>query len=186
MAFERREASHEIEEDVSDAKDDGNEEHGAVSAPAHGLLVPKSCQHAEEGDEDTNRTQNGLPVASHAAAAHHAVANAVEGVDVNAYQHPHDESNPGVGRKEEHHAHAADHTGCRDVGHKRRFEAARRVGLCASHDNDAEANQCESEESADACHFACDSGRHGGTHDADDDHEEQVAASGRMVSLVKM
>ena len=54
---------------MGNAEDDGYPEHRAIFVPAHGLLMPKAGDDAEQGDETADGTEDGLSVPPHRAAA---------------------------------------------------------------------------------------------------------------------
>ena len=159
-------------------------EQGTFFSPAHGLLMPKGDEYAEEGKDGADDAQHALSVTAHAAAAEHAVAHAVDGVDIQAYEHPDDEAHPRVGRQEEHHAHAAQNAEHGNEGHEGGAEGAFSRGHRAAHHNYSGAHEGEGEERADAGHLTCHACRHEAGEHTHEHHEEHVAARRRVETLV--
>ena len=88
------------------------------------------------------------------------VADTVVRIDVETDNHPHDQTNPGVGRQEEHQTDADQNTGYRNERHERGTESAGHVWHGLSYDEHAAADQGKGEQRTDTGHFAGNSGRY--------------------------
>ena len=62
--------------------------------------MPEGGEQAHEAEDGSQDTEEGLAVATMGATAQYAMTHSVCGIDIQAYEHPNDKSQPGVGGQE--------------------------------------------------------------------------------------
>ena len=169
---------------VGEGEDEGDAEQHLALVPPDRLLMPKPRDDAEHREGDADQVEGRLALAVGPHRLQLAMLDAVVNVDVEADQHPEHQADPGVGGQEDHHHHAGDDAADGHEGHPGRLERAGGVGHGATNDQHPGAYQREGEQRADAAHLARYAGGHEGRQEADQHHEEQVAAGGRAIGLM--
>ena len=94
---------------MGEGKEKGEDEECFVLLPAYSLLMPEAGDDAENGEAETDEMEGGLSFALVASSLQFAVLHSVSYVDVQPYQHPEHQSDPSVGRQENHHAEAGEY-----------------------------------------------------------------------------
>lgn len=93
-----------------------NDSHGDGAVPAYSLLMPESREDTTYRETHLQRAEQ--RVAATAPRLKMTVLHAVKVIDVEADEHPHQKTNPRVGRQEEHQADTHQNAADRDERHK--------------------------------------------------------------------
>ena len=92
---------------MPEGKEEGEDEQGLILLPAYRLLVPQAGNDTENREAETREVEGCLSFAQVPSRFQFAVFHSISYVDVEPYQHPEHQSDPGVSRKEKHHAEAS-------------------------------------------------------------------------------